>query len=448
MKKIAMSLMFLMLPLGLFFNATDLRADEESAALSGVRELAGQIGKSLRDSTHITRRVAVIDFEDLTTKSEELNLGKALSEMLTTEILKSGEYEVVERSQLNGVMRELRLGLAGIIDSSTAKEVGRIIGADAIIGGSVTEIGNYFSISARVIDVETARILTAQEMEIEQDELITVSTRFVVLRKYPITAGLMSAVVPGWGQFYNDEPLKGGLILGTQLLSVGGILYSHYRADRLMDSYRQNTPSSVGYYKEADRWYAIRDALFLASLGISAYAVGDAIAGAWLYGGGDDLKPEEKLRDLWERANLKDDLLAEEVLGNSKRVSEQPEVEEIDGKKNLEIIDIEDYESLKKDRTIATFLALFPGMLLHGIGNFYAGDTQTGLWLLGLEGLSIAMMGLGSLTFPSAPDPAIGALVIGELVFIATWVYDIILTQSALERYNENLSKRYEVRVP
>ena len=450
MRKTVRPLIFSMLSLAFFFNPPNLYGDEESTALSSVRELAHRLENSLKESTHITRRVAIIDFEDLNTKSQELNLGKVLSEMLTVEILKSGEYEVVERNQLKGVMRELRLGLAGIIDSSSAKEVGRILGADAIIGGSITEVGNFFNISARVIDVETARILIAEEKEIKQDELITVSATFADLRKYPITAGFMSALLPGWGQFYNDEPIKGSLILAVQLASVGSIIYSHYQANGLMESYRKNTPGAVGSYEQAEGWYTLRDALFLTSLGILTYAVGDAIIGAWLYQGDDGIEPEDKLRDAWQSANLKGDLLAEEVLGISKSTSDEPLRKEFDTKEGPEIIGITEYESLKKDPVVGASLSLFPGVVLHGTGNIYAGDIETGLWLLGFEGLSIAMLGLSLGFTDSFPDPsiAIGTLVTGVFLFIGTWIQDIVTTQSVIREHNEDVLRIYEVRVP
>ena len=45
---------------------------------------------------------------------------------------------VVEREQIVTILKEHKLGLENILDPETAKRVGRILGVDAIVTGSVT----------------------------------------------------------------------------------------------------------------------------------------------------------------------------------------------------------------------------------------------------------------------------------------------------------------------
>ncbi|WP_456408794.1 FlgO family outer membrane protein [Caldithrix abyssi] len=82
---------------------------------------------------------------------------------LITGFVNSGRFKVIERAQLERILEEQKLGLSGIIDPTTAAEIGKGIGVDAVILGSVTRAGNSLSIDARLIDTENATIISAQD---------------------------------------------------------------------------------------------------------------------------------------------------------------------------------------------------------------------------------------------------------------------------------------------
>ena len=62
----------------------------------------------------------------------------AITEMMTTELLNSGLFSLMERERLDYVADEIRLGQSGLVDSSTAPEVGRIKGAQYTMTGAIT----------------------------------------------------------------------------------------------------------------------------------------------------------------------------------------------------------------------------------------------------------------------------------------------------------------------
>lgn len=78
------------------------------------------------------KRVAVVPFEcpDETIQSTATDI--FMSEFLTLHM-----FEVIERSQLNKILEEQKLGLTGILDTNTIKIIGKILGVDAIVVGSV-----------------------------------------------------------------------------------------------------------------------------------------------------------------------------------------------------------------------------------------------------------------------------------------------------------------------
>ena len=108
-------------------------------------------------------KIGIIEFQSLNEEAKKDNLGKIVSEMLTTSFVNSESFKIIEREQLQKVVQEFQLSQSGIIDTSYAKQIGKITGADAIVTGSVTKIGNDLRLDARIIDVESGIILTAEK---------------------------------------------------------------------------------------------------------------------------------------------------------------------------------------------------------------------------------------------------------------------------------------------
>ena len=69
------------------------------------------------------------------------------------------EIEVVERQQLDQVIDELKLSQTGLIDEDSIKEVGKILGVDAIIVGSITDLGSKLDLDMRLIETETGLLI-------------------------------------------------------------------------------------------------------------------------------------------------------------------------------------------------------------------------------------------------------------------------------------------------
>ncbi len=148
--------------------------DNESIVGQKITELSSKILTSLKpllDDTHEIR-IAIIELENLSDRARDNNIGKIVSEMLTTTMVQSKFFQVIEREQLSNVLKELKLNQTGLVDANSAKMVGQILAADSILCGSVSEVGEFFDINIRLIDVEKASIITAAVVEIKQDDFL------------------------------------------------------------------------------------------------------------------------------------------------------------------------------------------------------------------------------------------------------------------------------------
>jgi len=89
-------------------------------------------------SAQVKKRVAVAEFQD---RSGHRGAGQGVADMLITALVKSGQFNVVERKDLDKVMAEQRLGRSGAVTPQTAPEIGKLLGADLLVLGSITELG-------------------------------------------------------------------------------------------------------------------------------------------------------------------------------------------------------------------------------------------------------------------------------------------------------------------
>ncbi len=106
--------------------------------------------------------IAVMPFQAAT----EL-IGTSTSDLFVTELLRTGRYQLLERSQLSQVLNEAEVALSGISDSR-AIELGNMLGANGVIIGTVDEYGNIaekgrnkavVGLSVRMIDCESSRVM-------------------------------------------------------------------------------------------------------------------------------------------------------------------------------------------------------------------------------------------------------------------------------------------------
>lgn len=86
-------------------------------------------------------RVAILEFQDKTSRYSWYQAGRSAQEMLITELVKSGKYRVIERDQLRSLMAEKELSLSGDVDPKTAVRAGQLLGVEFLVVGAVTELG-------------------------------------------------------------------------------------------------------------------------------------------------------------------------------------------------------------------------------------------------------------------------------------------------------------------
>lgn len=145
------------------------------------------------------KRVAILDFDYGTVHSNvaalfgsDIDVGKGITDLLVTYLVKDGTYSVIERKALDKVLAEQNFSNSDRANPNSAAKLGKLLGVDAIITGSITQFGGetkntnvggvggglgkiglggfgqkktkaICAIDARMIDIDTAEILGVAE---------------------------------------------------------------------------------------------------------------------------------------------------------------------------------------------------------------------------------------------------------------------------------------------
>ncbi len=128
---------------------------------------AGLLKTLLKDCTG-DRKIAVADFayQDGRASGD----GGAVSERLTTELVKMKRFRVAERREMKAVLAELKLQSSGAMDPGSIKSMGKMLGADWLILGTLTELPRgRIEVNARLVGVESGEILNAASAKIKKD---------------------------------------------------------------------------------------------------------------------------------------------------------------------------------------------------------------------------------------------------------------------------------------
>jgi curli biogenesis system outer membrane secretion channel CsgG len=182
-----------------------VRADAQSSNAAGApapgapTTATAAPGATPAPSTLRKKRVAVFDFDftaiptaTVAQLGASVDIGKGITNLLVKYLVQDGTYSVIERNALDKIMSEQNFSNSDRANPNSAAKIGKILGVDAMIVGSVTQFGNdtkntniggagggfggfglggvkhsntkaIVNIDARIVDIDTAEILGVAE---------------------------------------------------------------------------------------------------------------------------------------------------------------------------------------------------------------------------------------------------------------------------------------------
>lgn len=201
--------------------------------------------------------LAVLDLEIVGNVPRDLKI--PLSESLREGLFRTGRFRVIDRNNMDRILKEQGQQLSDCSSSECAVQVGRLLGVQKMVTASLSRVGNIFVVSAQLINVETGEIemIASDRCSGQTDELLPsvdrVSDRLAgnpaaekttppekIAPSEPVTpapataletqaaeaepayhspkslwvAGVLS-IIPGLGQVYNGQYIKGIIFFGA-----------------------------------------------------------------------------------------------------------------------------------------------------------------------------------------------------------------------------------------
>lgn len=134
--------------------------------------------------------VAVGKIENNSETSRKLQMGNAARDMLISILSRSQIFTVVDRQNVNEILKEQKLQLSGLTEAANAVEIGSLINAKALLTGSITEQADSLLLSLQLIDLETGRVVS-DTIEIEKTVFVNAAEdRLDLLYVSPMGIGI------------------------------------------------------------------------------------------------------------------------------------------------------------------------------------------------------------------------------------------------------------------
>jgi hypothetical protein len=170
--------------------------------------------------------VAIINFQ-----SQSTRLTNYVIDELNVALINIGKLKPVERRRLDSIRGELQFNMSGEVSDESAQGIGRMLGANSIIMGSIEIIGSNYRIRFQVIATETATIQYAFSQNINNDNILEnllKGTNFLVdfSTEQRLGASTLNLLF-GTGSFLIEgDKFGGGLTAITEGIGVGFIIYA------------------------------------------------------------------------------------------------------------------------------------------------------------------------------------------------------------------------------
>jgi hypothetical protein len=131
-------------------TTTVVNSDSAGLALdAAIEQAAERIENALASGTEI----ALVSVSSPSTQFSEYVLT-----YLETVLVNNGKLAVVDRSNLDRIREEQGFQLSGEVSDESAKAIGQLLGAGAIVTGGLVNLGDVYRLNLKAINVETARI--------------------------------------------------------------------------------------------------------------------------------------------------------------------------------------------------------------------------------------------------------------------------------------------------
>jgi hypothetical protein len=200
------------------------------------------------EQTKEKMRIAVMDLKGTMVAARTV---ATISNMLRNDLINMAAFVVVERAQMDAILKEHAFQQTGCTDQSCAAEMGKLLSAKKILVGEVSTLGKSIMMTVRIVDVEKGISEFAANEKAESEEVLDQAVENIAKKLAARIDGrgdeqasanrtpagyYLRGFVPGWAQFssgyYGHATVFGAAFWGGAVWTLLAVQnYSKSRSD-------------------------------------------------------------------------------------------------------------------------------------------------------------------------------------------------------------------------
>jgi TolB-like protein len=151
-----------------FLAFLQVRGGQEGDLRAGIDQLAQKVSEAAPEGRELN--IAIIDFPDL--QGTTCDIGRYIANRLTTQLSQNQKISVIERQQVGKSLTDLKFSTSDMGDPKNVKLLGKTIGADTLVMGSISDLDKQIDVDARVIDIESNKTLKGATATVSKDSAV------------------------------------------------------------------------------------------------------------------------------------------------------------------------------------------------------------------------------------------------------------------------------------
>lgn len=157
--------------------------------------------------------LGLIPFENNSPEARKYNIGEAVTQILESSFARSLIFNIIDEGTRKKALEEMNFALSGLADADRV-EIGMLEGIDYFVYGSVTQIGESFTIGMRAVEVNTGRVIFTREISVPKYDIIDYSEKLSAAYVSPYGLGLEFHITPFYYLTGKMSDIEGQIVEG------------------------------------------------------------------------------------------------------------------------------------------------------------------------------------------------------------------------------------------
>jgi len=152
---------------GFVFSCASTGQSSNASGMVDLDTAISMAGTDIQNSLNSGTKVALLNFT-----SGSNTFSDYVLEELSISLVKGRKLIVVDRKEIDLIRGEMNFQMSGEVSDESAQEIGKLLGAQSIISGSITSMGETHRFRTKVLNVNSAVIETSSSFSVKDDPVI------------------------------------------------------------------------------------------------------------------------------------------------------------------------------------------------------------------------------------------------------------------------------------